>query len=285
MRVKFGLVLEGGGMRGIYTAGVLDIFMERGFNPFDGVIGVSAGAVHGCSYLSGQCGRSIRYYNKYCSDPRFMSIQSFIKTGNVVGVDFCYHELPDKLDPYDHEGFAKRKAEFYVTCTNVETGEPEYCIVTDMRGQIDYLRASASLPYLSQIVEIDGKKYLDGGCTDSIPIEAFINMGFNKNVLILTCPRDHVRKPEHPIMAKLVYRKYPKLSAALRDHHIRYNETKKKIAQLEREEKIFVICPEHPLKIGRLEKDSSNVQRVYETGRSDGEKYFESMCKWLDKNK
>ena len=156
MEVKTGLVIEGGGVRGIYAAGVLDAFMEHGLM-FDGVIGVSAGTVHGCSYLSNQKGRSLRYYMKYCKDPRFMSIRSWLTTGDLVGAEFCYHELPDKLDIYDHEAFLKNKTSFYVTCSNVETGKAEYIQLTDMRKQIEYLRASASLPYVSRIVEIEGK--------------------------------------------------------------------------------------------------------------------------------
>lgn len=276
---KTGLVLEGGGMRGIYTAGVLDVFMEHGIT-FDGVIGVSAGAIHGCSYLSNQHGRSIRYYKKYCKDRRFMSIWSFLTTGNVVGVDFCYHELPDKLDLYDHDAFLKSKTPFYVTVTNVETGEAEYLLITDMKGQIDSLRASASLPYLSKVVEIGGKKYLDGGCTDSIPVEAFRQMGYARNVLILTRPADHVRKPEHPKLAKLWYRKYPKLAKALRDHHERYNQTVRKLAEYERDGSVFVIRPKEHLNIGRLEKDPENVQRVYGIGRADGEAALERLALW-----
>ena len=153
---KTGLVLEGGGVRGIYTAGVLDVFMEHGLS-FDGVIGVSAGAIHACSWLSGQKGRSIRYYCKYVGDPRFMSWRSWLKTGDVVGADFCYRELPDELDIYDHDAFLKNPTPFYVVCTDVETGKPAYIRVTDMRGQIDCLRASASLPYFSRIVEVDRK--------------------------------------------------------------------------------------------------------------------------------
>ncbi|MBO5203634.1 MAG: patatin family protein [Clostridia bacterium] len=282
---KTGLVLEGGGMRGIYTAGVLDVFMEKGLR-FDGVIGVSAGAIHGCSFLSGQMGRSIRYYKKYCSDPRFMSMRSFITTGNVVGVDFCYHELPDKLDIYDHDAFLRnvKDTAFYATCTNVETGKPEYCRITDMRTQIDYLRASASLPYLSRLVEINGKKYLDGGCTDSIPVEAFRKMGYERNVVVLTRPADHVRKPEHKLMAGLMYRKYPAFVRALRSHHLRYNRTTRRIAELEREGSIFVIRPAESLNIGRLEKDPENIQRVYDIGRADGEKYMAQLEKWLGLN-
>ena len=142
--MKTGLVIEGGGVRGIYAAGVLDAFMEHNIC-FDGLIGVSAGAVHGCSFLSGQKGRSLRYYKKYCNDPRFMSFKSWIKTGDIVGAEFCYHELPDKLDLYDHDAFLSNQTDYFVTCSNVETGKPEYLQITDMRTQIDSLRASASL--------------------------------------------------------------------------------------------------------------------------------------------
>ena len=276
---KTGLVLEGGGMRGIYTAGVLDVFMERGIR-FDGVIGVSAGAIHGCSYLSGQKGRGIRYYKKYCNDPRFMSFRSLIKTGNIVGVDFCYHELPDVLDPYDHEAFLGCDTEFYATCSNLETGKAEYLRVTDMREQIDIVRASATLPYVSKVVEIQGKKYLDGGCTDSVPVDAFINMGFERNVLILTRPATHVRQNEHGLMAKIRYRKYPEFVKALLSHHHRYNATKKRIAEIEADGKIFVISPAEELEIGRLEVDPEKIQAVYDIGRADGEAAIEDLLRW-----
>lgn len=164
---KTGLVLEGGGMRGIYTAGVLDVFMENGIT-FDGVIGVSAGAIHGCSFVSGQKGRSIRYYMKYCRNWQFMSFRSLLLTGNIAGEKFCYHTLPEKLDPYDYEAFKKSPTKFYVGCSNVETGKAEYLPITDMKEQIDRMRASASLPLVSKIVKTAGLKLLDGGCTDSI---------------------------------------------------------------------------------------------------------------------
>lgn len=156
MEQKTGLVLEGGGMRGIYTAGVLDLFMDQGVT-FDGVIGVSAGAIHGCSFLSGQRGRNIRYYKKYCQDPRFMSVRNLILTGDIAGERFCYHTLPEKLDPYDYTAFNNNPAEFYVGCSNVETGKPEYLHLTDMKQQIDYLRASASLPLVSKSYIPEGK--------------------------------------------------------------------------------------------------------------------------------
>jgi len=278
--VNTGLVLEGGGVRGIYTAGVLDVFMERGLR-FDGVLGVSAGAIHGCSYLSGQRGRSLRYYRKYCGDPRFMSFRSWLTTGDVIGVDFCYHELPDRLDVYDHEAFLRCDTPFYVCCSNVDTGKAEYLRVTDMRAQIDCLRASASLPYFSRMVEIDGKRYLDGGCTDSIPVEAFRRMGYRRNVVVLTREDAYRKKPELRWMPSLVYGKYPAFAEAIRRRHIAYNEAKARVAQLERAGEVFVIRPEQPLNIGRLEKDPENVQRVYDIGYRDAQRAMESLMEWL----
>ena len=278
--MKTGLVLEGGGMRGIYTAGVLDVFMENGIT-FDGVIGVSAGAIHGCSYLSGQHGRSIRYYKQYCGDPRFMSWQSFLKTGDFVGVDFCYHELPEKLDVYDNEAFKRCGVPFYAVCTNVETGKPEYVQLTDMNAQIDYLRASASLPYFSRIVEVDGKKLLDGGCTDSIPVEAFQRMGYNRNVVVLTRPSDYRKKEEFRALPGVVYRKYPAFAEALRNRHNAYNQQAAKIKMLERTGNIFVIRPETALEIGRLENDPGKVQGIYDQGRAAALHRLEELNAWL----
>lgn len=277
---KIGLVLEGGGVRGIYTAGVLDVFMQHALH-FDGVIGVSAGAIHGCSFLSNQKGRSIRYYKKYCRNPRFMSLRSWITTGNLVEVEFCYHELPDKLDVYDHEQFNRCNTPFYVTCSNIETGKPEYLRVTDMKQDIDYVRASASLPYFSRMVTIDGKKYLDGGCTDSIPVEAFQSMGYERNVVVLTRPMDYRKKPELRLMSKLVYRKYPLFVDALYRRHIMYNESVERILAMEKTGSIFVIRPQTALNIGRLEKDPEHIQQVYDIGRSDACKQIEGLLKWL----
>lgn len=281
--MKTGLVLEGGGVRGIYVAGVLDVFMEQGIR-FDGVIGNSAGAIHGCSYLSDQKGRSIRYYKNYCGDYRFMSFRSWLMTGDLVGVDFCYHELPEKLDIYDNEAFKRCGVPFYVVCTNVETGKAEYLQITDMNKQIDFLRASASLPYFSRIVEIDGRKYLDGGCSDSIPVQAFREMGYERNVVVLTQPASYRKKQELSTLAKIVYAKYPAMAQALCSRHVAYNQTTEIIAELERAGDIFVIRPENALEIGRMEKNPDNVQRVYDIGRADAEKCIERLRCWLTKN-
>ena len=281
MENRTGLVLEGGGVRGIYTAGVLDVFMEEGLT-FDGVIGVSAGAIHACSYLSGQKGRSIRYYRKYVSDPRFMSLRSWLKTGDVVGADFCYHELPDKLDVYDHEGFLRNPTPYWVVCTDVETGKAEYIRLTDMRGQIEYLRASASLPYFSRIVTLDGRKYLDGGCADSIPAEAFRRMGYGRNVVVLTRDASYRKKPEMTALARLVYRKYPAFVRTLERRHEMYNEQLAQIGQMEAEGSVFVIRPAKPLEIGRLESDPEKVQHVYEQGCADARAALAALKSWQE---
>ena len=280
--MKTGLVLEGGGVRGIYTAGVLDVFMDHGLT-FDGLMGVSAGAIHGCSYLSGQKGRSLRYYRNYVADPRFMSIQSLIKTGDLVGVEFCYHELPDKLDIYDHDAFRRNPTPFWAVCSNVDTGEAEYIRITDMREQIDVLRASASLPFCSRIVKIGNGKYLDGGCTDAIPIEKFRCMGYGKNVVVLTRPLDYRKKPMNMHLVKLFYRKYPKFMEAMSRRHIRYNETVEKILELEKAGEIFVIRPAQALEVGRLERDPQKVQQVYNHGRADAIACMEALKAWLNK--
>lgn len=276
---KTGLVLEGGGMRGIYTAGVLDVFMENGLE-FDGVIGVSAGAIHGCSFVSNQKGRSIRYYKKYCRDKRFMSYRSMLTTGNIVNEQFCYHDLPDRLDPYDYDAFLQAKTEFYVTCSNLETGRPEYIRITDMRKQMDYLRASASLPYASKIVELDGKKLLDGGCTDSIPLTAFVRMGFPRNVVVLTRQKGYRKKPERRGLARIFYRKYPRFVKALESRPQAYNACVKEIERQEKNGRVFVIRPSKTLTIGRMCHDVREIEETYELGRRDALAGLEALKQW-----
>ncbi len=279
---KTGLVLEGGGMRGIYTAGVLDVFMDKGIT-FDGVLGVSAGAAHGCSYVAGQRGRNIRYYRKYCNDKRFMSFRNFIFTGDIVGEQFCYHELPEKLEPFDYEAFHKSPVEFYVGCSNVETGKPEYIRITDMKTEIDLLRASASLPYVSRIVKVKGMKLLDGGCTDSIPVKAFRDMGFTKTVVVLTQHRGYVKEAEKTIFADIVYRKYPQFASAIKHRPETYNQTIKEIERLEAAGEIFVIRPSRPLEVERTKANQEGLQKAYDVGMKDALEQLDAMIKWMNK--
>lgn len=279
--MKTGLVLEGGGVRGIYTAGVLDAFLEHRIE-FDGVIGVSAGAIHGCSFVSKQKGRSIRYYKKYMSDPRFMSVRSLLKTGDYVGGEFCYHEIPEKLDLYDFDAFRQSKTKFYAAATNIETGKAEYFHFRDMKEEVEMMRASASLPLASRPVEFHGKKYLDGGCADSIPVEKFREMGYERNVVVLTREPGYQKQPQKTGVMKVHYRKYPEFIKALENRHIVYNNTLKIISQMEKRGEVLVIQPQRALEIGRLENDPDKTQEIYDQGYRDGLQAAERVKAFLD---
>ena len=279
--MRTGLVLEGGAMRGIYTAGVLDVFMENSLH-FDGVIGVSAGALHGCSFVSNQKGRSIRYYKKYRNDKHFMGFWNLLRTGEIVGEKFCYHDIPERLDPFDYEAFAKSDTDFYVTCTNLKTGKAEYIKVTDMMGQIDAMRASASMPYVSKIVTYDGKKLLDGGCADSIPVKQVRKMGYERNVVVLTREDGYEKKPQNARMAELRYRRYPLFAETLKNRHRVYNQTLKDIREMEKTGEVFVIRPSEKLTIGRMERDLDEIQRVYDIGKNDARRCIKELKVWLD---
>lgn len=279
---RTGLVLEGGGMRGIYTAGVLDVFMEQDVT-FDGVIGVSAGAIHGCSYVAKQKGRNIRYYKKYCNDKRFISLWNLLTTGDMVGEQFCYHDLPETLEPFDFETYLASETKFYVTCSNLETGKAEYIHLADMKDQVDLLRASASLPMVSQVVEFGGKKLMDGGCTDSIPVLAFHNqLGYKKIVVVQTRHRGYVKKNEFNPLIKLRYRKYPRFVRALQRRSMNYNHSVERIEQLEAEGKVFVIRPSEELTIGRMKSSPEELQKVYDIGRQDAKAQLDAMLAWRD---
>lgn len=277
---KTGLVLEGGGMRGIYTAGVLDVFLDHDIS-FDGVIGVSAGAVHGASFVSGQKERSIRYYKKYCNDKRFMSFKNWLRTGNLVDEQFCFHDIPERLDPYDYEAFDRGNTRFYVACSNVETGKAEYLEIKDMFKDVEYFRATASLPYVSHMVEVGGMKLLDGGCTDSIPLRAFAKMGYKKCVVVLTRPAGYRKKPGNFWLPEAAYHKYPAFVRALRSRYYFYNKTVEWIDRLEQEGKIFVIRPSVALPIGRTEHSVEKLQETYDIGRKDAANQMHAMENWF----
>ena len=273
MAAKTGLVLEGGAMRGMFTSGVLDVFMENGIT-FDAAVGVSAGATFGCNFKSKQIGRAIRYNLKYAGDRRYCSFYSLFTSGDIYNADFCYNVLPNQLDLFDYETYARNPMEFYVVVTNAETGETLYkkledCLEKDML----WMRASASMPLVSRPVEIDGLKLLDGGITDSIPLEYFEKNGFSKNVVILTQPRDFTKQlvKFFPFM-KFMLRKYPKLVEAISVRHVRYNRERELIFSREKEGKALVICPEKALGISRTEKNTEELKRVYEEGRENAEK-------------
>lgn len=267
--MKTGLVLEGGAMRGMFTCGVLDVMMENKI-VFDGIIGVSAGAVFGCNYKSGQIGRALRYNKKYCRDKRYCSFRSLITTGDLYGAEFCYQILPEKLDVFDSEKFNNNPMEFYAVCTDVISGKAVYKKLDKVDSScLEWMRASASMPLASRIVEVDGCKLLDGGIADSIPVRYFESIGYDKNVVILTQPEDYVKKKNEMLpVIRVAMRKYPNLVKALANRHVLYNETVEYIREKEKSGNLLVIRPEEPLAVGHVEHNPDVLQRVYDSGRS-----------------
>ena len=281
--MKVGLVLEGGGMRALFTAGVLDALLDVKELDIDGIVGVSAGALFGANYVSGQKERAIRYNKKYARDKRYMGLHSWITTGNAVNKEFAFYELPLKLDVFDQEKFKESKIDFYVVMTNVENGKSEYVLITDVFEQMEYLRATSALPFASKIIEINGKKYLDGGISDSIPIDYCESLGYDKIILVLTRPENSYKEDKLNFLYKLVYRKYPNLVERLINMGKDYEVVLKKIKKLENENKIFVIRPPKVLKIGRLEKDENKIQEVYDIGLNTGKMEIDELLNYLKK--
>lgn len=282
--VKTALIMEGGAMRGMFTCGVLDVFMENGIT-FDACAGVSAGAVFSCNYKSGQAGRAIRYNKKYSKDSRYCSIRSLIKTGDLYGADFCYREIPDILDIFDKKTFRENPMPFYVGATDVYTGKPVYhncteCDETDML----WMRASASMPILSKIVNVDGYSLLDGGISDPVPYKYMEEMGYNKNVIILTQPNTYKKRRSRAIPAiKLVMRKYPAIISAMEIRHEVYANQLDEIKKRENSGQAVVIRPPKPLGISRTEKDPDKLEQVYQTGREEAEKRLLEIKEFLNK--
>ena len=281
--MKVGLVLEGGGMRALFTAGVLDALLDIKELDIDGIVGVSAGALFGVNYVSGQKERAIRYNKKYARDKRYMGFYSWITTGNAVNEEFAFYEIPFKLDVFDQEKFKQSKIDFYVVMTNVESGKPEYVLIKDVFKQMEYLRATSALPFASKIIEINGKKYLDGGISDSIPIDYCEGLGYDKIILVLTRPKNTHKEDKLNFLYKLVYRKYPNLVERLINMGKDYEVVLKKIEDLQNKNKIFVIRPPKVLKIGRLEKNEDKIQNVYDIGLNTGIKEKENLLKYLNK--
>ena len=280
--MKKGLILEGGAMRGLFTAGIIDVFMENGIE-FDAAIGVSAGAAFGCNYKSRQIGRVIRYNKRFAKDPRFCSFRSLIKTGDLFGAEFCYHTIPDTLDLFDTQAYIDNPMDFYVVVTDVETGKAVY-INSDEAGEdaLECFRASASMPLVSKPVEIKGKKYLDGGIADSVPIQYFESIGYEKNVIILTQPKGYFKKPSSAAkVMKYALKEYPNVVKTMENRHIEYNGTLEYIEKREKEGAVYVIRPEAPLEIGRIEHNPDNMQRVYDIGRKIGEKHLENIKNFI----
>lgn len=278
-----GLILEGGGMRGLYTAGVLDVFMEQGIE-FDHAVGVSAGAAFGVNIKSRQVGRAIRYNKRFCADPRYASVHNLIRTADLYSVDFAYREVPLRLDPFDTDAMAANPMRFTAVCTDIVTGEPVYRDIE--RGDeedLDWIRASASVPMLANPVELDGHVMLDGGIADSIPVSWMMSQGYGRNVAVLTQPAGFRKGPNRlmPLLRKTLA-EYPRLIELLANRHERYNAQLDEVARLEGEGRLFVIRPSESVKAPLAVKDPEVLERIYQVGRRDVEAQIDALRSYLE---
>ncbi|MBO4826582.1 MAG: patatin family protein [Prevotella sp.] len=282
MTTKTGLVLEGGALRGLFSAGIMDVLMENAIT-FDGIVGVSAGAAFGCNYKSGQVGRAIRYNKRFAKDKRYCSMESLWRTGDLYNAEFAYRIVPTELDKFDDQAFESNPMEFYVVCTDVETGEPIYQPV--MRGgqwAYDWIRASASMPVVSRVVELDGYKLLDGGVSDSIPLRFFQRKGYERNLVILTQPEGFEKKPNRLMpFIRSALKHYPRMVEAMQQRHLMYNDQLEYIRQQVRRGNTMVIYPPRPLPIGHTSHNPKAMQRVYDIGRETAMQLLDEIKAFL----
>lgn len=274
------LVLEGGGMRGLYTAGVLDAFIEADIQ-VDAIIGVSAGALFGVNLASCQKGRALRYNQKFIHHPSYMSLRSWMRTGNLINKNFTYYEIPKYYDVFDQAAFEASGIDFYAVATDVETGQADYLKVTDVMEQMEALRASSALPFVSEIVTYQGKRYMDGGFSDSIPVQFAKSLGYDKVIVVLTRPRDYRKKPSKGYLIKAAYRKYPKFVEAAVNRYRHYNEQLEEVIRMEELGQVYAIHPKEALNIGRLEKDPKKFEEIHAVGLADGRAHVESLRPYL----
>ena len=242
---------------------------------------MSAGALFGVNLLSKQRGRALRYNKQFLNDPRYIGLKSWLRTGNIVNKEFAFYDVPFKIDIFDNETFKQSQTDFYATLTNVETGEAEYHLITDPFAQMETLRATSAMPYVSQIVEVDGKPYLDGGIADSIPLAFCQSLGFDKVIVVLTRPFDYRKTPSNPLISKLFYRKFPNLAKTLQNRYQVYNQQVEDVIQQSEQGKIFTIRPSVTLPIKRIEKDLNKVQAMYDLGVSDATRELENLKAYL----
>lgn len=276
--MKKGLVLEGGAMRGLWTAGVTDVMMENDVWP-DGLIGVSAGAAFGCNYKSRQAGRAIRYNTTFAKDPRYSGLRSLITSGDYFNAKFGYHIIPKKYDIFDEDTFRQNPMEFIVVCTDVETGKAVYKSLREPSYETyEWIRASASMPLASKVVNLEGYKLLDGGVADSIPLEYAERIGYERNVVILTQPKGFIKTPTKlmPLM-RIALRKYPQMVKALEERHVMYNQELNYVVQAEEKGRCLVIRPDGKIPIGHISHNTDEMRRVYELGRQVGERYIKQI--------
>lgn len=279
--MKIGLVLEGGGMRGLFSEGFIDTMLTEGIT-VDGMIGVSAGALFGCNFKSHQVGRGLRYNTRFKDDPRYMSWRSFLKTGNYVNPQFAYHTMPMELDVFDIATFEADPTEFYLVCTNIETGEPVYHLIDHVEDStLEWFRATGSMPIVSTPVEIDGMKLLDGGLVDCIPLKHFQEIGYQRNIVILTRPKGYQKTPNKlAALCRLFHPTYPKIAECMKHRHEMYNAQLQHIEEEEKKGNILVIYPDHPLEIGRIELNEEKLRAIYQHGQEKASAMMEEVRKF-----
>jgi len=280
--MKTGLVLEGGGMRTLFSMGIVDMMCEEGIR-IDGIIGVSAGACFGCNYKSHQPGRALRYNIKMKDEPRYMGLRTFIRTRNLLDPEFAYHTVPMEIDVFDSDTFKKDPAEFHVVCTDIVTGQPVYKRLDNFDyDALEWIRASSSMPLVSTPVELEGKKLLDGGMTDSIPLRYAQEAGFERNIVILTQPEGYYKKPTKltPLF-RILLAKYPMIAEVMSRRHLMYNAQKEFIREEEAKGKALLIYPDEPLNIGRTSQNETEMCRVYELGRRKGKELLSELKSYV----
>lgn len=280
--MKRGLVLEGGGMRGLFSEGFFDVMQEHGIT-VDGMIGVSSGALFGCNFKSHQIGRGLRYNIRFKDDPRYMGWGSFLRTGNIVNAEFAYHTMPMELDIFDIPAFEADPMEFYLACTDIQTGQPVYRQIDQVEdATLEWFRATSSMPIVSIPVEIDGMKLLDGGLVDCIPLQHFQEIGYERNIVILTRPKGYQKKPNKMIpLFRLFHHKYPKIAECMKHRHEMYNAQLQYIEEQAEKGNVLVIYPDHPLEIGRIELDEPKLRAIYQHGREKAQSMLEDVKRFL----
>lgn len=280
--MKVGIVFEGGGMRGLYTCGIIDTFLDNDIMP-DLSIGVSAGTLFGVNLYSKQKGRGLRYNKKFARNKNYMSLYSLLTTGNIIGEKLAFHDIPEKYDKFDDEEFKKCNSKFYATITNVDSGKAEYVKLNSVFDDMEVLRATSAMPYVSKMIKINDNKYLDGGIGDSIPVLKAKELGCDKIIVVLTRPFGYKKKPSNKIFSKLYYMKYPNLVDAINNRYKNYNDTLKIVEELENNKEIFVIRPSRLVKIHRVENNPDKLQEMYDLGVEDSNKCLDELKKYLEK--
>lgn len=278
--MKVSLILEGGGMRGMYTTAMMDYFLDTGLT-FDSIFTVSAGALFGINFLSKDKYRGLRYNLHYIKDKRYISFRSLLKTGNMINEEFAFHTLPNQLDPFNNETFKKSDTDFIVTVTNINTGQPEYFKITDAFEQIELLRATSALPFVSKPVNYKKNMYLDGGVSDSIPYQKAMSMGYDKIIVILTRPIQYRKRKPNELMIDLKYRHFPEFKKTLKTRYLDYNRSVESLIELEHQGKVKVLRPSKPINIKRLENDPKKLVNVYRLGLTDIQASYPSLIDYL----